>query len=277
MSTSNVTRHKVDEELTRELFDEAVEDLDKFLASAKQLAKNLDLFIGQALMLIGTGSVVAPDSPEIRRAVRLAAQAHAAMFAAAGSTPEKPVAVPLGDDDVTYTAPPHESTLHPGRWITGFYLALLCGDADCMETLCRIDPDTLRRSSSKGPEYDYLYMRSLIAWRAAPDEMGGLVVAALKATIPDSNVVYDADWALYLVGHQLEVLMSVVTHDPNVTSVFTKALERHAAYWSKTPDRRRDFSGYISIPLTALALQAKQRGLSIEVTSPYLATQLADG
>jgi hypothetical protein len=272
-----IERHSIDQDLAKELFDRAVDRLPRFLASAKEKAKNLDLMIDEAMKIVSCGSVVAPDSPQRAPALRLAAQAYAAFFAAIAATPSSPVEVTLGDERVTYTAPPDESTTHVGRWIKGFYCGMLCRDNAALELLCRTDPESLRASSTRSPRYDYLYARALLAWRTGSlQTLANDIIAALDATNPDENDdVVDSDWSLYLIGHQLEVLMHVVTEDAAFEGGLVKALEHHKKYWSKTKDRKRNYDGYVSIELSALAAQATDRGMSFDVESPYLVTALA--
>lgn len=270
-----IERHAIDHDLAKELYDRAVDRLPRFLAAAKEKARNLDLLIDQAMTIVCCGSVVEPSSPHISRALKLAAQAHAAFFAAAGASAQ-PVTVTLGEEQVTYSARPDESTIYPGRWITGFFAGVLARDNGSLDVLCRVDPDSLRPSSTKSPEYDYLYMRALQAWRSGGSGLGDKIIAALQATLPGGGPIPDPQWALHLIGHQLEVLMYVVTHDnEKLGPGLAKAVDHHKQYWSKTKDRKRNLKGFISIPLTAMATQASEHGLKFDVESPYLATNLA--
>jgi hypothetical protein len=269
-----IPRHPVDEDLVKEMFSFDSQRLEPNLERARSNPKSLDSLIDATLKVVALGCVIEPQSPLIRKALKLGAQAHAAMFAAIGSS-SNPMTVPLGDGDpVTYSSEADESTVHVGRWIMGFYMNVLCDDAGGLDLMCRTSPDILRRSSTKSPEYDYLYMEALQLFRSGTQETGNKIVAALKATNPANAEVFDSDWSLYLVGHQLEVLMYVATQEPEFGPALAKAVEHHKKYWSKTNRLRRNYKGYISFELTALAKLARARGLTFDVESPYLATQL---
>jgi hypothetical protein len=51
---------------------------------------------------------------------------------------------------------------------------------------------------------------------------------------------------------------------------FENALEAHKEYWSATAELRKNIEGVISLPLTALAALAWDRGLRFHVESDYL-------
>src|SRR5690348_9186396 len=94
------------------------------------------------------------------------------------------------------------------------------------------------------------------------------MMEAIKATDPERPDVTDPDWDLYLHVPQLEVLIYMVTKDAKFTSALMKAVELHKKFWSKTKDRRRDYRGFISVELTALAALAKERSLPIDFETP---------
>jgi hypothetical protein len=272
----NIERHKIDEPLAQELFDNGASRLPRFLDGARKNPKNLSLLIGLAKQVVHCGCIVDPNSPQIPIALTVGAQAHVALFSAASASPSAPVAVRLGDSEpTTYTTPSDESSVHVGHWIKGFCLNALRRDIDGLDALCRVPSESLRRSTTKGNEYSYLYMEALRSMRAGNADVADKLIAALKAVDPKQNRLIDPDWALYLVGHQLEVLMYVLTEDPQFNDGLTKAVQMHKEYWSKSEKRRRDFEGYIADELTALATMGQERGITVNVESPYLPMQLA--
>jgi hypothetical protein len=269
-----IQRHEIDRALARERFEASID----LLASVPEAARDADgvnLVAKAASEIVINGSVVDPDSPEIPKALRLGAQAYGAFFAAAFATPDEPVTVVVGDGRFTYHSAPEESTLHVGRWLDGFFFARFAADATALGHLMSISSDLLRDSSTKSPEYDYLYMEAIEAWFDREKSVADKIAQALAATNPNTNQVYDEDWALYLASFQIQTLMSVLTHDPDLNNVLAKAVESHRTYWSAKSERRRNYKGYVSLPLTVLALEAKRRGLPVGVESPYLATELA--
>jgi hypothetical protein len=271
-----IERHKIDAAFAKELFDDALGDLPLFLDGAKREPKNLHLLSETALTAVACGCAVEPDSQEIPKALDVAAQATAGLFVAVNANPSAPVTLRLGEGEpVTYTSPPDESTVTVDEWISAFYLNALCRDVAALAALCRTSPDSLRASTTKNPEYRYLYMQGLQEFRAGNRGVHETLIAALEATDPDRPDVYDDDWALYLDVPQLEVLMYAIGRDAQFGPALAKAVEEHKKYWSKTKDRRRDYDGFVCLELTALCPFARERGLTWEVESPYLPTHLA--
>jgi hypothetical protein len=267
---------KIDEAFARKLYEDRTQEQAHTLLWSRRDPKNLSMLMSEAVCLIAAGCVVEPESGRIPEALELAAQAGVALFAAAAASPAAPVTVPLGPGDpATYTSPPDESSVTVDKWIRAFYLNALCRDVAALDALCRISPDSLRGSTTKNPEYRYLYMQGLQEFRAGNRGVHGTLIAALEATDPDRPDVYDDDWTLYLDVPQLEVLIYAIAGDAQFGPALAKAVEEHKKYWSKTKDRRRDYKGFIGLELTALCSFARERGLSWEVESPYLPVHLA--
>jgi immunity protein 49 of polymorphic toxin system len=264
----------IDEQFAKKRFIDVSADLSEFLTGARRDPKNLDLLIRRAWSEVSCGHTAKPQSSEIPKALRIAAEAYAALFAAASSTGG--VTVQLGEGEpVTYNSVPDASTVNAGAWILGFYFNVLHGDVDSMNRLAQVPLDVVRRSPTKAGEYYYLYMQALQQW--TNNDMGSIVktmLAAVKATDPDRPDVFNADWTLNLHVPQLEVLIYVVTKDARFGEALVKAVRLHKKYWEKTKDRRRDYIGFVAVELTALAVMGRSQGLSFDVESPYLALDL---
>jgi hypothetical protein len=221
--------------------------------------------------------VAGVPSPRILEALKAAAKGAAALFAAASASPSNPVTVTLDDGlPVTYTSPPSESTVYLGRWITGFYLSVISGDQESLNSLCSTSLESIRGSSTTGPEYIYLYAQSLRDFATGQwADIVKTMLAAVKATDPQRPDISDADWAVDLHVPQLEVLIYLVTKDAKFGDALARAVELHKKYWSKKKDLRlRDYKGFFAVELTALAKLGAQKGLPFDVESPYLPMEL---
>lgn len=278
-----IERHEVGETRLNEMKD----DLDRnfrsladFLEAAKRDPMNLSLLVTNACSVAAREVLFDPRSPRARKALGLAARASAALFATAAATQASPVTVTLdvGDAPVTYTSGPDESTAHVGRWISGFYLGKIVRDREAVDLICQTDPQSLRGSSTRGPEYLYLYARALrdfhtLRWADIVDTM----LAAVDATDPERTDIVDEDWALWLHVPEIEALIYAVTKDAKFGDALRRAVQHHKEFWSKTKDdRMSDPDGFFSAPLTGLARIGLDQELSFDVESPYVPRELLE-
>src|SRR6185503_14013839 len=106
-------------------------------------------------------ALVDPSSPEICTAVRLGAQAAAAVFA--GAMAEQPeIEVRLGDGPrARVSARVPEELANVDRWRRGFFLAVVAGDAEARDALSRVPTDLLRRSRIRAEEFAYRFVDAL--------------------------------------------------------------------------------------------------------------------
>jgi hypothetical protein len=249
-----------------------------FVKSAKTHVVSVSSVISNAHSEAAYQLVFDPRSPRVLQALRLAARASAALFAASTASPSNPVSVTLeeGAEPITYTSRPDESMINVGDWITSFYFGTIVRDEASIDRICEIDPMSLRGSSTRGPEYLYLYAKALrdfhiLQWDKIVDTM----LAAVHATDLERPDVNDKDWALWLHVPALEVLIYVVTKDAKFSDALQRAVELHKKFWSKKKDyRMQDYEGFFSVPLTALARIGLDQGLTFDVESPYLPKEL---
>jgi hypothetical protein len=275
-----IDRHNIDQTF----LDELSQRIGKYLEIAKnssqfarQNPKNLDSMMDDGRRAAAYGLAVGSPMQTIKDCLRIGARGAAGLFAAAAASPSNPVTVSLDDGPpATYTSPPDESTVNLGRWITGFYLGIIAGDKDSINELLSVDLASLRKSSTTGPEYLYLYAKSLQDYRTMQwTDIVKTMLAAVKATAPERPDISDKDWALDLHVPQLEVLIYLVTKDAKFGPALAKAVELHKKYWSKKKDLRlRDYKGFLAVELTGLAKMGLQQGLTFDVDSPYIPMEL---
>jgi hypothetical protein len=72
-------------------------------------------------------------------------------------------------------------------------------------------------------------------------------------------------------GLVLEVLRQLERQDETAfNAALAEALKGHKAHWSSTAELRKLLDGLVSLPLTAIAALAHDRGLKVTVESDYL-------
>lgn len=222
-------------------------------------------------------AVSEPASPEICAAVRLGAQAAAAVFAAA--TAAKPeVEVALGDGPpVRVPARVPAELAHVDRWRRGFFLALLAGDAGSLDVLTQVPRETLERSRVRADEFAYLFVAALQDFHRGDQSAPRRLLDALKATERGRYQVAPDDYVLDVAVPQMEVLYRLMLGEPDAFhDALARALQAHRRYWSAA-FRARNPDGFVAWPLLALASAARQRGLPVAVDSEYLPASLVRG
>ncbi len=268
-------RHKLDPTRLQRPYRDACRRLPDFLHAAQENLKNLDLLISIATDVAAYGSVVDPQSENVRAAIKLLAQAHAALFAVARSAGEA-IAVPLAGHLVRTSPTATLRGCDPGTWIEGYFLSALCRDVDSMQSLCQTPSPVLRQSSFQCPEYLYLLADSLRAFTETDPHTPDLLVSALEATNPDRPDIPDPDWVLCIDVPILELFFQLVTRKQQFASTWAKALELHKEYWGKK-SRRYEPAGLLAIKLLGIGSLAYDRGLEVSVDSDYAPRWLITG
>ena len=273
---ARIARHETDVAFSRQRAEAEAKKPEAYL---KALPKNLS----HASMLRSTTqswaahlTVADPASPRICEAIRLGAEGVAALFTAA-TAGKGEVEVRLGGQRVRAAAAVDMSAAHPGNWQGGFFLAAICREKALLDALCAAPTDMLRRSSTKGDEYTYLYVDALRAFWRKEDGAPAVLLEAIKATDPERVEIAPEDYVLGIAVPQMEVLYRLMDLDgPGFNTALEKAASLHRKYWSKG-DRQKDPDGYVSFPLTALASFAVEAGLPVQVESDYLPARLVQG
>jgi hypothetical protein len=265
-----IQRHAIpDLKVVRERFDYSCERLGKVLGYCQNRVASLNAAIEAAWDIILRGSVVQPDSPEIRRAIRLGAQAGAAFFRirAAG---DAPIQYQLGDGPpMTSKGAVHESNAHSGTWLQSFYLAALARDAEALAVVCATPTALLRQSSTKGPEFHDLFVDAAQAvWTGAGDA-GARIAATLAAINPTRADIRTPAWDKHWWVPQLELLDCIRNRFEHFVATLERALLLHQAYFSETEERRKEKWGFLAVGPMVLAALARDHGVSIQVESDY--------
>jgi hypothetical protein len=274
-----IDRHMVDSDSLHRPYEFSRQQMDSCLENVRKNPSVLSLLISHAKTVATCGSVIAPESEEIRAALKIASQACAALFALA-SNPGTPVTVHLGDGEpVTIAGYRSDSSVeHVDRWLEGFYLASLCRDRESLALLFKTPLDTLKRSSTRGPEYRQLLAEALHGWHAGEEEVTDKFIAAMEATDPDRKDILNVDYTLQISVPTIQCLFYVLSEDKDLADAIIKAAESHKKYWKSTKQRRQDnWDGFLSIPLLGIAAMAHDRKMPFELDCDYVPMDLVRG
>lgn len=264
-----IERHPIDCKFAQELFQENRETLPRRLSAAEKNPNFLPFLSGQALDLAHCASAIDPQSPEIKPYIRLAAEALTALFVIHAQGGKK-VSVPLGGKQVTYEgAEIDESYLYSARWMYAFYAATIVQDEALQKQLFASVPD-FSLSSTTSPRHRNLLVHALRGWHVEAEDTGERFVKCIDATDPKE---YDAAYHNYLLRidvPQITVTFHCLGEKKEFTESLVNAVQRHKEFYSSKKKHRDDLDGYFSLGLTAIAVEARERGLQLGVESDYL-------
>ncbi|MET9866654.1 immunity 49 family protein [Streptomyces sp. NPDC006386] len=196
-----------------------------------------------------------------------AMQVGSAVFAAATAT-EEHVLCRIAHKDRTLQATGQEWYVHPGAWITAFYLAVVCREKDRITALSRVPVSLLRENGSRFEEYDYAWMETLQTYWLGGQDLVPKLVSAVDGTDPES--VADPETVGKLVYPPMEMFHRFIRKDhEGFNRALIRALELHKQYWSEE-ERAVNISGLVALAPLAMTCLAHDAGIPIEVESEYL-------
>lgn len=257
------SKPRFDRARVEERYADACEDLPFFFNGAKSDPKNLSLLISTASDVACCGVALGEEHARVYEALQIAGQASSALFVTA-STERLPVTLRLGKDECVYSTRSDESTVHALSWLRGFFLNAICRQSGPIDDMYKVPTDLLRRSSTKSPEYRYLFVDALKAFWNGEQRCSTLILNALEATDPERSDIRAGDWTLYLDVPQLQLLFYIASEDNDFEKNLPKAADLHSEYWTSNKKRRDDWEGLFSIELTALSAIARDRGMPFQ-------------
>lgn len=262
------TRHKIDREQIANIYPVIRGKLPFFLDAAKRNASNLTLLISYACDTALLGSVVGIEGQEAADCLFLGSQAHGALFAAAQNAT---ATVMLGKqgEAVTYSGGVDNSIVHASRWLNGFFLAALCRDWETLEILEKTPQEILTRSQTVCPVYMLILVQALQAFAQNSSAATDLFLKAMDATDPERADIHAPDWVLYQDVPRIAALTYLFHRELEFAPTLQDALSKHKLYYSKTAERRRDWTGFLALSLMGIGALATMRRLDFEIDSEY--------
>jgi hypothetical protein len=211
-------------------------------------------------------------------ALRIASESTVALFDLA-MRPGESIAAMIDGRSYVLSVPGAHTMAGPGEWVTGFMTACACRERDLAERLATVAPEVRRLSirSAQGDEFVY-HLPAAVAAVARRDPAAGEHLARVLAMAQPEHVrVCEEDARIRLVrGIELALRL----HEGDARR-FNDALEAllvaHRAYWSATEKRRESPDGFLCLTALGLASIAHDRGIGIEVDSPYMPAWIVRG
>jgi hypothetical protein len=264
-----ITRHPVDLERVTTILRRRQERLTESLEKARGNPRAVDFLYLDVAGIYFAGSVVAPDAPEVARALRLGAQAGTAIFLFQQiEDPPRPFVLGEGPP-VVYTKPVPAGSADDGTWMRTFDLCLIAREAGLLDELCRVPNEVFRHSDIVGAaDADYGFADLLRAVWTQERFTADPVFAREEAECRVN--AQGAPYVRRVTLPYLEALRCLEQHDEaGFAAALTEGLEGYKAWWS-SKKRREEFGGFVSLQLTAAAALAWDRGLRFEAESDYL-------
>ncbi len=236
-------------------------------------------------------SVLESDSLNIPKALKVASQACAAIFAQITAGDDNTVTVSLGESaKVTFPGLPPNPTADSRRWVEGFYLAAISRDVDSLNLLCETPIDLLRQSSTRVPECTHLQVTTLQAYWKQEGDFVDRLVTAVNATdaervrqevgnrgLPENDVDKIVEFTLMITVPELKLLTRVVEQDVTLfNEALHEALELHKQYWQADNEAKeiQDAQTFLSLGPLAMTSFAYAQGMEVQAESDYLPPRL---
>lgn len=267
-----ISRHVIDLERAQEGVENSEQMLVDLLKAANSRAAALSVLLSAAKSRVGYLAAVGKKRAELGRALRVGAQAAAAIFALGGGTGD--IEFALGEQRVRLAATGPTDATHIGNWRVGWWLAHIVGDQAAIDVLVATPINVLRSSSTRGDACQYLFIEALQAFERRAPDWSTKLKAALDATDPEQIKMIDEEFVLNILVPEMQMLYYLAIGEiAGFDEAIVFALERHKKYWSKG-NRKRDPEGYLALGPMAIATLAYDAGMPIEIESEYLQLDL---
>lgn len=268
-----IVRHPVDLQRIATIFQARREDLEESLERAREESAGLDSFYRDAKRVFLTGSVLAPDSPEVAWALRLATQGGTALFMFQRiEDPPRPLILGEGPP-VIYTEPVDRSSADFPTWIEVFYLCLITRESKLSDEVCRVPNEVFRHSDIVGAtdaDYSFADLLRAVWMHGRFTTHPAFVHVEAECRYRAASRTSGAQHIRRMTLPFLKALRHLEQHDEvGFAKALMEALDGHKEFWS-SEKYREEFNGFVSLELTAVAALAWDQGMCFEVESDYL-------
>jgi hypothetical protein len=271
-----VDRHEIDTAFAAEQVDTLRPGVESMLASLEQYAEAFNLLLTTALMVADYRCALDPAAEQgpTWESITLPMQVSTAMFAAANRTVE----CTIGVKTMQIKATGQQYWTEAGNWLTAYYLAMTCRERERLDLLSATPVELLKTRGNPYAPYDYAWIETLQkVWRREPGSYEKLL-EAIAGTDPATIPTEQHEFVLFRLYPPMKMLGFLLSNEPdNFNDALFEALELHRRYWTGTPERARTPDGFIALGILAIISLAKEMGVSIDVESPYIPSQLVRG
>lgn len=240
--------------------EEEVEEAPKYIA---KVPNNIGVFFVESLRLLGFRSFLNHPSEEILEALKSARDLGVGLFMRGSATPDETVRFALGD--VSIEVPGGTSEYNTAsRWISAFGVGLILRDQEALDMLCRYNPIDFKGSND---QYHIALATALMAMHNDSEETDAAFEAALERGLGARDF---SEWRRRLGAPLVRLARAVFHHEAEeFDDQVVEALEGYKAMHSRKSESSRA-EAYIPVAHLGLCAMAMDRGMHLEVTSPYL-------
>jgi hypothetical protein len=269
----SITRHPVDLQRVTTVFQLQRPHLEKCLNGARAESTWLDSVFSNAQTVYLAGSVLEPNSPEVARALGLAAQAGTALFVFQRiESPPRPFILGAGPP-VIYTKPVDRSCADYPTWLQVFDLCLITRQPHLSDEVCRVPNEVFRHSDIVGAateDYGFADLLRAVWTRGRFTTNPAFVRKEADIRRRAADPRRDLPYVRGVTLPYLQALRQIEQRDEaGFTASLTEALQGHKQVWS-SEENCEEFNGFVSLRLIAAAALAWDRGMRFEVESDYL-------
>ncbi|OKJ00565.1 hypothetical protein AMK18_18185 [Streptomyces sp. CB01249] len=275
--TTVITRHDLrgradTEALANRLSERLIEEIDDLEESAALL----DFTVGSSILGFHAHCAIDPRASKVEtwEATVNAMQVSSALFAASLVT-EGTVECRINRKLRTIPAAGHMGTADTGKWLSAFWLALICRDEARLTQLSEIPLERMRSPQGQYDEYIYHWVDTLQTWWLRGPGLADKLIATIEASDPSVAQIAPRDLMDGILYPPINLFYHYLRKDQDgFAPALADALKLHRAYWTLTEDRATDVDGSIALGPLAIACLAHDADFPLDIESGYLPKHL---
>lgn len=256
-----------------DFFPMALGEVKETLAQRTLSTRVLFGLVGESRVLLGYASWFAPQSQLLHDCVRLHGQAAYGCARVIAGSPGDAIEVRLGDETVSVVRDEHARVGSVAEWADAWCAALAARDEATLAGMRPLPTAQFHDARVQIDEYQYALAEAFLAIKDDRDDCLAAVARARelwkRRTVAKKSA---ADIAAAL----LTVIEALVGGEAAAfNDALYRALVAHAKHWSKGDDILHA-RGWVALRHVGLACLALDRGIAIEIESPYLPRALVE-
>ncbi|MFD6968335.1 immunity 49 family protein [Streptomyces sp. NPDC059979] len=275
--TISIDRHDLPGGQDAETFAERVhQHLVKSVDRLEESADVIDSTFGTALLAMHARCAIDPRAAlvETWEATVNAMQVGSALFAVTGVS-EGTVECRINRKLRTLPAVGPLSTADAGKWLSAFWLAVICRDQARMTQLCEIPLERLRSPEGQYDDYVYHWVDVLQTYWLRRPSLVDKLITTIETSNPEMARIAPRDLLQGVLYPPINLFYHFIRRDEEGFSpALADALKLHKAYWTLDDERQSNYRSSIALGPLAIACLAYDGGIPIDVESDYLPRHL---
>ncbi|MFI2613891.1 immunity 49 family protein [Streptomyces sp. NPDC018584] len=280
--TAIISRHDLRPEPSAEQLAErlgthlskGIDSLEDSVGAAGLINSHFDT----ALLVLNARCVIDPqaDAVETWEAVVNTMQLGSALFAMTSSS-EGTVECRINGKMRTLPAVGPLSTADAGKWLTAFWLAVICRERQRMTQLCEVPLERLRSPEGEYDEYVYHWVDTLQTYWLRRPGLVEKLTATFEASSPSVTTIAPRDLLDGVLYPPINLFYHFVRKgEAGFSPALEEALKLHKAYWTMDEERESDIDGSVALGPLAIASLAYDGKIPIDIESDYLPKYLLE-